>query len=363
MPEGNILLFKEKKTKVWIEPPLVKNMSAQIETDYNFDSEPLQQQLPHYYRCILSDFRKNSRAFAIFNAIFICIATLQIGLFFTLLPLMREPTTLAIILSTFFLTLFSYLILLFYYQAKKPEQLEELIQKFRASCQSSFKLFPETASHHLSVAQALVKLSHHLTDYEHKLVDLPDRFTFLTRFASRCNANLSSQGVFYFKQALLRTAITEHLMQIRFTPTDLELHASLANTYVALAHIYNTPNDAWQPLNFYKKNGPLFLEKFKTYSQLAMEEFQILNEYAPNDPWIHEQLANGYRTLSLPLEEISEVEFLLKLRPNDRDVSFRLGTLYFEQGLNAKGLQIYEELKKEGFPKAELLIATYTKFS
>ena len=72
-------------------------------------------------------------------------------------------------------------------------------------------------------------------------------------------------------------------------------------------------------------------------AQLAIDEFQILNHYAPNDPWVHEQLSYGYRDLSMPEEEVKEIETLLQLRPQNHDLLLRLGTIYFEQGSNAKG--------------------------
>jgi hypothetical protein len=335
-------------------------MSTQIDTDQYSESEQFQQQLPGHYRSILTDFRKITRSFAIFNGLFLFLGVLEIAALIFLLPWLNESAVLAIILSTLFLTLFSYFVLLFYYQAKKPEQLDELIRGFIISCQSSLGM-SITASHHLSVAEALSKLSQYLTDYEGKMLQVPDRFPSLTRFITRLSANFYWRDVFNFKQQLLRAAIAQHLHQIRLTPTDIELHASLANAYVSLSQIYKEPK-APSPrphLNFYKKHSVQCLEKFKMYGSLAIEEFQILNQYAPNDPWIHEQLAAGYRALSLPQEEIREVEFLFKLRPNDKEVLFLLGTLYFEQGLNAKGLQIYEELKKANFQRAENLISTY----
>ena len=70
-------------------------------------------------------------------------------------------------------------------------------------------------------------------------------------------------------------------------------------------------------------------------------------------------MASGYRDLGLPEEEIKEMEILLKLRPQDKEILFRLGSLYFSQGLNAMGLQVYEELKQTNFKKAEDLISTY----
>ena len=356
------MLFKEKNLKLCSENPPCEKMSTQIESDLYFESEPFQQQLPHHYRSILSDFRKISKAFALFNGAFFFLGVLEIGIFIALFPWSFESAPFAITLSILLLTLFSYLILLFHYVAKKPEQFQELIQTFTSACLSSLQ--PFSTSHHLAIAQALRKLSLYLTDYEKELFQISDRFPFINKIVSRCSANVTWKDVFRFKEALLRAAIGQHLMQLRVSPTDLELHASLANTYIALSQMYKAPKieDAiWPHFYFYKKHQTQFLEKFKTYGSLAIEEFQILNDYAPNDPWIHEQLAAGYKALSMPQEEIREIELLLKLRPSDREVLFLLGNLYFQQGLNAKGLQIYEELKKIGFKKADHLLSTYTR--
>jgi tetratricopeptide (TPR) repeat protein len=160
------------------------------------------------------------------------------------------------------------------------------------------------------------------------------------------------KDVFKLKKLLFAAAIEEHLKQIRMTPTDLEVHASLATTYVAQSKIYRLSLRN-------RKDQLLFEENFRTAARLAIEEFRILNHYAPNDPWVHEQLAQGYHELDMPEEELREVEILLKVRPQDKDTLFRLGQLYFLQGMNAKGLQIYEDLKQSNFKKAEDLIASY----
>jgi hypothetical protein len=57
------------------------------------------------------------------------------------------------------------------------------------------------------------------------------------------------------------------------------------------------------------------------------------------------------------------METLLTLRPQDKEILYQLGILYFNQGMNAKGLQTYEELKKANFKKAEDLISSYGIFS
>ena len=58
-------------------------------------------------------------------------------------------------------------------------------------------------------------------------------------------------------------------------------------------------------------------------------------------------------------EEIQEYETINRLKPDDLEALFKLGVLYFKLGKNAKGLQIYEKLKKYRYSKAEQLITFY----
>ena len=90
-----------------------------------------------------------------------------------------------------------------------------------------------------------------------------------------------------------------------------------------------------------------------------MQEFQIIDYYSPNDPWVYAQLASCYHDLALYEKEIQAYEIILKLCPNDKEILFRLGILYFQQGMNAQGLQIYEKLKTLQFSRTEELLAFY----
>ena len=350
-----MLHFKKKSVKRYgYKGPI--SMSTLLENDFDFDTDLYQQKLPQYYRSVLSNFQKGSRSYVRFNLLFLLLAFTEVSLFCAFLPALMGSALLAIGLSVLFLTVFSYLVLLFYYQAKKPEQLNAILQRFISSCKMGLGTTPVGVVQHLSLADTLLKLSQYLQDYEYHLIQFPDFFPALSRLISGFSARCYAHDVFQFKQLLLHTTVEEHLQQIRLTPTDLELHASLAATYVALSQIYKEPKER---SSLYRKHAAAFNEKFKMAASLAIEEFQILSQYAPNDPWVHEQLSAGYRELNLYEEEIREVELLLKLRPQDKEILFRLGTLYFQQGLNAKGLQIYEELKKGNFKKAEDLISAY----
>ncbi|MDE3045063.1 MAG: hypothetical protein KGJ02_00235 [Verrucomicrobiota bacterium] len=333
-------------------------MSTQLDDPSSFNNGEFQNQLPQHYRTILGEFQRISRSFVKFNLLFSTLSIMELAI----LPIASGSALIALVIGALFLTCFSYLVLLFYYQAKKPEQLTGLLRRFIDSCRTSLGLPSGVAQHHLSIAETLLKLSNYLQDYEWQFIKIPSFFPPLNRLISRFSAYCHWHDVFRFKQMLLHAAIEEQLKQIQATPTDLEVHASLASTYIALSQIYKEPKntEVTHPrLSIYRKHAVRFEEQFKTAAKLAIEELEILNQYAPNDPWVHEQLSTAYRELELYEEEIREVEFLLKLRPLDRETLFRLGTLYFQQGMNAKGLQVYEDLRKANFKKAEHLIASY----
>ena len=329
-------------------------MATPLDSDSQ-DTGYFQYTLPSYYRSVLKQFRKVSRSFVNFNFLFCLILSAEISLFSAFLPFLAHSVLFAISLSFLFLTIFSYCVLLFYFQARKPEQYLRIKEQFIQSCRQLLSSSYD-AQHHLSIAEALSKLSNYLQDFEWEFYKISPAFQFAAPLISRISAHCYWRDVFEMKQLLLKASVEEHLQQIRLSPTDLEVHASLAGSYVAFAKIYKEP----------PRRGrlqPFFADQFKMYSRLAMEEFKILSHYAANDPWVHEQMALGFADLGLPEEETREVELLLKLRPQDKEILFRLGKLYFQQGLNAKGLQIYEDLKHTNFKKAEDLISSYGTFS
>lgn len=323
-------------------------MSTQIENP-TFDDSYFQHHLPQIYRTVLKDFRRIVQSFIFFHIFSLALIGTEAILF---LPFVAKSAMAALALGALFLTTFSYLVLHFYYQARKPERLINLKEKFLQSCRRHISVPAGEAQHHLSIAEALLKLASYLEDFEKNFYTLPPLFQFAAPLFGRFSSYCYWKDVFKLKRLLLSAAIEEHLKQIRATPTDLEVHASLATTYVAQSKIYRLTLHS-------RKEQALFEENFRTAARLAIEEFRILNHYAPNDPWVHEQLSQGYRELDMPEEELREVEMLLKLRPQDKETLFRLGTLYFHQGMNAKGLQIYEDLKQSNFKKAEDLIASY----
>lgn len=318
-------------------------MATLLENEFPTETCYLQTNL---YRDVLKKFRKIAQRSLHFHLCFF-------GLFLTeiLTSFFAQTLYLAILASIFCATSFTYFVLLYYYQARKPEQLKSLKDEFLNSCRQSMN------HQHLSIAESITRFSSYLDDFEWEFykVSSPQ--------LSRFSAYFYWEDVYRLKQMLLLASIDEYIQQIHLTPTDIEVHASLGSAYVALSKLYHKPihNPQHPRIGSVKKIQAQNEEKQKSYSRLAIEEFKIISHYSSNDPWIHEQMALGYKELNLPVEETKEIESLLKLRPQDKEILYRLGTLYFSQGQNAKGLSIYEELKKTNYKKAEELIASYGK--
>lgn len=168
---------------------------------------------------------------------------------------------------------------------------------------------------------------------------------------------------FSFREMLLQKAIDLYLLVVQAIPTDLGAHVSLADAYVSLSGLYADPRKYtefdtkyWVPPGRY---GEDIQEKFFATAHRATEEFKILNEYAPGNVWVHTQLAYSYHDLQMPKKEIREYEIVLKLKPHDANTIMKLGILYFQQGMNAKGLQVYEQLRKVDLKKSKKLIKFY----
>ncbi len=222
----------------------------------------------------------------------------------------------------------------------KPEQFSKLKERFIQSCRQVSQIPEGAAEHHLLLAQSTIKLVSQLDGFESTYYKAPSWLSFLEPLFSKMGSFLHQEDVFLLKEELLRGAIEEHIAQIQIIPTDLEVHASLAHTYVVLSRLYL--DSIHNPHSVLAKSIESQLQKkFQIVSFRAVEELKILNDYAPNDPWVHAQLAQSYQTLKMPNEEALEYEILLQLSHNDKEVLFRLVKLYFEVGQNAKELLVY----------------------
>lgn len=327
------------------------SINSQEQQVYRYNQLYFQKKAQKNNKDTIEELKKIIKSFFLFNSSFFIIFIFQVLLFAVLFSLMRSSAILAMILAGIFLTSFTYFVLLFYFQSKKPDLLFSLKNRFITVCKRSLNVPTASAEFHLTVAAAAVKLSENLAENEAAILKLPK----FLRFSNKLLSYFLKGDLFKFKESLLTAAIEEHLNQIKITPTDLEIHASMANIYTNLSALYLEAQKL-----FSSKNTKMLLKnKYESCLSATIEEFKILNDYAPNDPWIHLQLAQSYKKLNLKKEEIKEYETILKLCPNDNNILYKLGALYFETNRNSKGLRVYEELKSRSFKDTNKLLSYY----
>jgi tetratricopeptide (TPR) repeat protein len=318
----------------------------------------------HLIEPVLYRFDRILQAYMAFNLIFLTIGCAEFTLLLFFFTFLVNSSILAFSLAIAFLTAFSYFILRLYFQTKKPEQFQDLVEEYISSCRQLINEKEGSSEYSGGVALVCTKLADSFYGKEFNFYHPPE---FLRAFTSQlklfsfwCHWN----DVFKIKELLLKKVVEESIKRVKGSPTSLEAHASLANAYVLLSQLYLSflKEHEDEEMKFHALTPAKALEfklKFEKVSQQAIEELKILNEFSPNDPWIHLQLAYSYRDLKMKDEEILEYETILKLNPEDHEVRFKLGVLYFQYGKNAKALKLYEQLKRVSPTKSEELIQYY----
>lgn len=331
----------------------------------NFDQNFYKNSAQKLFKPFLDRFQRVLRSYALFNLMFLLFIFFEITYFFVHLTFLAQSFVVAIYVALIFATVFCYFTLRVYFQTNKAEKLVFLKSDFEHACRS---IIPESESEvesHLFLAHAYCQMASELHGLEYDIYVCPNWCHYLSASIEKLNCYCFWKDVHFIKELFLNICVNEHIAVVKAEPTNLEAHAALANAYVMLSGLYVDPreidgmdDDKWIPS---QKYGEDFKTKFRATAEKAIEEFKILSDYAPQDPWVHTQLAYSYRDLQMPKEEISEYETLLLICPDDNEVLFKLGKLYFEQGQNAKGLKMYEALKASNYKKAESLISYYGK--
>lgn len=311
----------------------------------------------------LEDFKQITRQYALFHITFFSIAVLELIAFALFFSFLTKTTIFAFSLAGLFLTGFTYFVLLFYFQARKPNQLFDVRTHFLQAFHSLLTFEKNTAEYHHALATALECLLSNLHRLEYSYYSVPTSFKTLSPLMQKFSAWAHWKDLHQMKELLLLMIIKQQIELVKLQPTHLETHAHLADSYLTLSRLYTDPRKLYPDEEHFWVSPDYdsleMLEKFKQASLRAIEEYKILNSYVPNDPWVHAQLAIIYHHLNLFHEEMREYETILKVSPDDNEILFRLGTLYFQHGLSAQGLRIYEQLKKSCESKASALIASY----
>lgn len=332
-----------------------------------FDKDFYQNKIRSLIDPTIEEFEKKLKRYAFFNFSFVVLIGLELIYFFFHLAFLLQTFVLAIHLSLIFATIFSYLTLRLYFQTHKKEKLEKLKNDFVLACCRNLVELEGEPEYYILTAQACCQLAAEMHGKEYGIYRVPFGLKSLESLLEKFSCWCHWREAHSMREMLLQACVEKYIYFVRMFPTDLEAHAGLANAYVMLSGLYVDPRtlegwdeDLWIPP---QKYGEAFQHKFRSVAERAIEEFKILRDYAPNDPWVHVQLAYSYRDLQMPKEEIKAYETILQLCPDDKEALYKLGRLYFEQGQNAQGLQVYETLKHSNYKKAEDLIHFYGAYS
>ncbi len=314
-------------------------------------------------KSVLPELDQLMTSYAYFNIAFAVAAVVESVVFLVFFSFLANSSLLAFALSAIFLTCFGYFIFRVYYKTMKPEKMIEIKNYFVNSCKTLANYQEGIVEHHMSVANACCRLSESLAGKESAYFSPPAWLNSMAAQLEIMSCWWHWQDIYHMRKLLLTSAIEEHIKLVHCEPTSLEIHAALANAYVLLSALHaeqikRMENKAkgWFNKDEYAQH---LAKQFRSNAQKAIEELKIISDYAPHDPWVHLQLAYSYHDLNMPLEEINQYEIILNINPDDKETKFKLGALYFKQGMNGKGLRVYEELKTCYYKKADALIKLY----
>lgn len=298
---------------------------------------------------ILKQFKTVTRSYTVFHIIFFSLGLLELVSFILFFSFFTKSSLVAFALAAILLTVFSYFVLLFYYQGKKPEQLFELRKEFMSRSED-----PQT-----KISSSL-QLIEQLDNLEYTYYRLPKYFTTLSPLLQKFSCWSHWKDVHQMKELILLSVVDQYIKIVKEKPLDLQSHSSLGDAFIELSKLYTDPGQSrptlWASSEYQSSE---MKENFTKAAERALTEFHIVKHFAPQNAWVHAKLASIYRSLGRIKEEINEYEAILQLSPNDKEILFRLGVLYFQEAQTAKALEIYEQLKESGDPAAKELISHY----
>ncbi len=338
---------------------------SHVETDELLQSDSLfyYSQMNKIIAQVQPEFDRAVRSYVRFNLFFLSLGGVELVLLAVFFAHLAHSSLLALSLAGVFLTFFSYFMLRMYFQTKKGEFLHRLTREYGDICKQVVHYQEGEAEDHIALSNAFSKWATALQSREYGYYRPPGWLEVLAPSMERWSCFWFKEDLFRLRELLLQASVDEHIRLVKCEPTSLEAHAALANAYVMLSGLYadakrldREEEESWATN---QEHIQTMEQKFRATAERAIEEFKILNDYAPDDPWVHAQLAYSYHDLQMPKEEMREYETILTLRPDDKETMYKLGVLYFQQGLNAKGLRIYEKLKRVYYSQAERLIEYY----
>ena len=207
-----------------------------------FDSIFFNDQIDRITEISLPLFKRKTKLYVLFNLLFICLFCLEVVFFSVYINMLVESSLLALSLALVFLTFFSYFSLKLFLQNKKPQQLQQIRDNYIEQCRELIGFRDDIPEHHVAIANACLKFSSSLNGHEHYYYTLPGWLDFMGSTIEWFSGYWHWWDVYQMRELMLQAAIHEHIELVKLEPTDLVVHASLANAYVSLSNLYLNPH-------------------------------------------------------------------------------------------------------------------------
>jgi tetratricopeptide (TPR) repeat protein len=304
----------------------------------------------------LKEFQLLTRRYALFHAFFLSTFVLELLTLLIFMPFQAKTMPFAALVALTCLTVFTYFVLRFYFQTRKPQQFIVLRNRFLLAV---FGKGRSTWS--VEELHPIYELLQKLQGQESQYYSLPSLFQMIVPLVEKFSIWCHWEDVQWMKETLHLHALQKLFDWIKLHPTDVELHRTVAASYMTLYQIYQMPAapTAFDSFTQRQYASPEMQEKFEKAAHSALEELKVVLSYTSNDPWTLRHMAQVYHDLELKQDEKKTYEKLLSLSPQDGETHYQLGKLYFELGHMAEGLRLYQALREQKNPRAQELITHY----
>ena len=328
-----------------------------------FSEKLFEEQAINLAKNTASKFKSVIRLYALLNIGFFLAGLVEFFSLIFLLPFLAKTLLIAFMVAAVFLTIFSYFVVRFYLQAKKPEQLQNLLIQFGSELRKLIPFEKPSLEYTRYTTAGIEAFLRSLAGLETSLYKAPPHLTSFQPLLEKFSIWAHFQDVQEMREMLHAQTISQCIDYVKAVPLDPAAHAALADAFIELYKIYLHPHKLGKEVvysfitDYYTREE--ILKKFKETASSALEELKIVATLKASDPWVHVKLATIYHHLNLPENEIKEYEKLVQLSDNNSDFLLRLGILYFQEQKQTEGLKVYQHLKKSNSPQAEELIRYY----
>src|SRR5580692_1379732 len=180
---------------------------ARLSANASFNKQLFEEHIESLSATALDAFKQIARQYALFHIVFFSIGLIELFSFVLFFSFFARSAIFAFTLGGLFFTGFAYFVLLFYFQAKKDQQLLEIRNAFIEKCKTALPFDPEDHEFRAAQIHALYQLFSAMHRQEYAFYILPSSFKTASLLAKKFSVWTHWKDVHQFKESLLFSII------------------------------------------------------------------------------------------------------------------------------------------------------------